>query len=148
MVDSAHRGRDPARKIAGRRNPLHQRRYEFAVGLRRYPIRSLTLPLCFADDLPVRRHLDTREFADRAPKPPMRQLEREGNAGLPNNLVPSHERPLAIRNVGIAKSLIQRIQRRLFGLNDYSIDRPQYSVSTYIQLMIVVSVGLFETALQ
>ena len=70
----------------------------------------------------------------------------EGKPGLPDNLVPSRERPLAIGNVGIAKSLIQRIQRRLFGLNDYSIDRLQYSVGTYVQLMVVVSVGLFEAA--
>src|SRR5580704_2123509 len=148
MVDSAHRRRDPARESPGRGDRLHQRPDEFAVGLRRQPFRLVALPFSFADYLPVGRHVNACEFANRAPKTAMRQLEFEAESSVPNDLVPSRERPLAISNVGIAQRLIQSIERGLLGLNDNSIDRLQYRVVRSIQLMVVVSIDFLEAALQ
>ena len=52
----------------------------------------------------------------------MRQLELEFDLRLSDNFVPSCQRTFTIGDVGVAKRLIQREQRRLLGRDDRSVD--------------------------
>src|SRR5271155_3421480 len=147
QIDATNRRRDPSGNLARPRLRIHQRRNQLRIRLRRKPLRVAFLPFISRNDLSTRSDVDAAELADRAMKAPVRQLQLELDPGLADDLVPAHQRALAVADVCVAQRFIQCQQRRLLALDNRIAFRLQHRPRHRSQTVIVVAIGFLEPSL-
>src|SRR5258705_6446886 len=147
-VDAPRGRRDPVGHLAGLGDRLHQAPHVGLVLRGGQPLVMVRVPLRLADHPAVRRDLHLREGADRAPEAAVGQGEREVDAVALDDLVPAVHPALAVRDVVVAESLIERHERPLLAGDDLVPGQRRHRVGAVLEPVVVLPLGLLEAALE
>lgn len=153
VVDAAGRRGDPVGVFAGLFH-LHHQRTDVCLFLgARQPFVVALVPFCLGDHLALGRHPQVRvvgdgEGADLPVEGAVRQLQFEIHAVALQDLVPPAHAAVAVGDVVVAQTLVDRSQRVLL-LDDelVALHLGQW-VGGVAQHMVVVDLGLLEPALE